>query len=343
MSQGHLELMSARYSAQTLSSFRAAVDLIMSSQRIAIVSHYNPDPDAYGSSCGLALAIGALQPPKRLVRVFNESGALPGLTFIPGVSEVVSSPGGESSHFDLLCVCDCGDIERIGAGMKAQFSPVKQIINIDHHFSNTCFGSVNIVHETASSASEMVFDLIKLAGWPILPDCAKALYAGISADTGSFKYLSTSAHTFRVAAELVQMGAEPAQIAEELYSDVSAGAVKLQSRVLLGAKFHADGKLCELLASEKDFRESGCGYEEAEGLVERGREISGVAVSVFMRWDGEIWRVSMRSRSDQHDVSQVAREFGGGGHKVAAAFRHRRDLESLRAALIPRLVELVSK
>jgi phosphoesterase RecJ-like protein len=269
------------------------------------------------------------------VEVINENGAVEKLSFIPGVREVVSS---SRSSPELLIVCDCGDIGRVGDSLVPFVKVFPRVINLDHHTSNDFFGTINLVDETASSSSELVVRLIAALGAPIPADAASALFAGLSADTGSFKYSSTSASTFDVAAALVRAGAVPVKVSEHLYSSASLAGVRVHARVMSELRLFENNTVCLLTVPKALVDELGASPEDSEGLVEKGRDIEGVRVSALLRWVDGIWRVSMRSRSAVWNVSELAQEFGGGGHKVAAAFRWKRSQEELEAALIPKLM-----
>jgi phosphoesterase RecJ-like protein len=208
------------------------------------------------------------------------------------------------------------------------------------------FGTLNLVVESASSTSEIVYDLLCAVQtrWgavqtrqgydqAISKEVAVALMAGIIGDTGSFRYPSTSPKTFLVAHDLYLRGAKPSGIVQELFGSVTLPALRLQSEALSRIQLYCDGRFAEVLVTEEMISRVGAELLDADSLAERGRDVQGVCVSALFKQDGDIWRVSLRSRSPQWDVSVVARSFGGGGHKAAAAFRWRRDLESLQTEL----------
>lgn len=304
---------------------------------VIIVSHYNPDADAYGSSCGLGRALSNAG--KKVV-VVNESGVLEQSLFIPGVSDVVSElPPGK---WDALIICDCGDYKRVGDGLLPQIQGKFKTLNIDHHNKNPLFADLNYWNDKASSTSELVYELIREAGFPLDKQIASCLYAGISGDTGSFRYSSTSANVFAAASELVKAGAVPHEIGQVLHGDLQLAAVKLESLAMKGMVLHCQGRLAEVVITEEMYRETGASSPDADFIVEKARDIVGVQVSVLIRRDTDIWRVSMRSRDPKWDVSAIAAKFGGGGHKVAAAFRWRDSLGKLQAQLIEALSKLVN-
>jgi len=271
----------------------------------------------------------------------NENGVLPRYDFIPGVREVQSSfPAGS---WDLLITCDCGDRKRIGESLKDGISVFPKVMNIDHHASNDLFGHLNYVVDTASSTSEIIFDLLMELKVVVSPEVALCLFAGISADTGSFRYASTSAKTFAVAEKLVQAGALPAKVSQALYGSDSVALVKLHAAAVNEMELVAGGKISVIAVTQEMFRAHGALPEDADPLVERGRDIVGVEIAVLLKQDADLWRVSLRSKRPELDVSEIAQLFGGGGHKMAAGFRWRREVGELRALLLPKLEELLTR
>jgi phosphoesterase RecJ-like protein len=243
---------------------------------------------------------------------------------------------------DLLIVVDCGGADRVGDGLVAHLKSAKTVINIDHHASNSNFGTLNHVVEGASSTSELVFEVLQALeqhtgkSGLIGSECAACLLSGIIGDTGSFRYPSTSARTFRVAAELVERGARPDILTQELFATQSLVALRLQSDALGAVEVHPNG-FAEVVVTQQMLKLHGADILDADSLAERARDIEGVKVSALYKQDVDIWRISLRSRRGVVDVSAIAQSFGGGGHKAAAAFRWRHDLptlqEKLRAAI----------
>lgn len=311
---------------------------IQAAQSIVVVSHYNPDADAYGSSCGLVLALQSLG--KKAVCV-NESGILDRYLFIPGVASIQSQfPGGD---WDLCITCDCGDRGRIGETLKGAVTSFPRLMNIDHHASNDLFGHLNYVVDSASSTSELIFDIATELKVRVSPDMALCLYAGISADTGSFRYASTSARTFAAAEALVTAGAKPAVVSQALYGSDSLALVKLHADAVTKMEMLAGGRLSFVAVTQEMFKLHGALPEDADSLVERGRDIAGVEIAALLKQDADLWRVSLRSKRPELDVSEVAQSFGGGGHKMAAGFRWRRDLSELRPLLLSKLEALLAR
>jgi phosphoesterase RecJ-like protein len=315
--------------------FEQVVQRLLSSKRVVVVTHTNPDADAYGSACGLAWGLKALG---SSVVVYNDNGFIPRYRVIPGASDVIKGAWPALSADDLLVVCDCGGADRVGDALVGNLKAAPYVINIDHHTSNTQFGTLNLVVETASSTSELIFDLLHALEAHtgrtdiITLEAASCLLAGIIGDTGSFRYPSTSAQTFRVAGELVSRGARPDILTQELFSRQSMAAVKLQAEALTNLTLHKNG-FAEVIVSQEMLQRHGADILDSESLAERARDIEGVRVSALYKQDVDMWRISLRTRQGIADVSAVAQSFGGGGHKAAAAFRWRRDFETLQKEL----------
>lgn len=324
---------------------RDVLDAILASKRAVVLAHTNPDADAYGSSCGLAAGLKQLG---LSVAVHNESGFIPRYSVIPGASEVTKGAPPELGEDDLLVVCDCGALERVGDTLISFVQSAKRVVNIDHHNSNTNFGHLNFVVDGASSTSELVFDLLKAAehqlgrAGVISAQAAACLLAGIIGDTGSFRYPSTTPKTFRTAAELMERGARPDLLTQELFANHSLAAVRLQAEALTNISILNGGAFAEVVVTQEMLKRLGADLLDADSLAERARDIEGVRVAALFKQDVDMWRVSLRSRLGAVDVAAVAQSFGGGGHKPAAAFRWRKDFESLKQQLRQKVAEALA-
>ena len=321
--------------ADKVCSIDEVVNKINSAATISVYSHFNPDADAYGSSCALYLA---LKKYGKKVSIFNESRFVKRYAFIPGTNSIKNNV--ELS--ELALICDCGALARTGDKFKELIPKYPFIVNIDHHISNDYFGNLNYVLDKASSTCEIIYGLIKALKIEIDSDIATALFSGITGDTGSFRYSSTSPATFRIAADLVESGANLDLISSQFWGSKSLAAVKLSAEVMRNMKLHCGGKLAEVVANQEIYTETSSCADDSEDLVERARDIEGVQISIFMKWDNDQWKISMRSKDKKYNVSDVAACFGGGGHVSAAAFRWKKSFEELRTAVIPKLEELLA-
>lgn len=316
-------------------SIEEIVEAIKKAKTIAVISHYNPDADAYGSSCALFMA---LRKSGKEVYCANESKLSERYRFIPGASAVSNS----IRPADLALVCDCGSLARTGDTFKTELSKFPLIINIDHHISNDFFGALNYVITKSSSTSEVIFELIKFMDLIITPEIATALYVGMAGDTGSYRYSSTSSQTLRIAAELVDAGADLELISNKYWGNKTQAAVMLKAEALTKMTLHHGGRLAEVVISQEMYDLTKSTPDDTEDLVEQARDIEGVDISVLIKWDSGIWKISMRSKDKRYNVSEVASRYGGGGHIMAAAFRWKNSLEELRTKLILHLEEVLA-
>ena len=315
------------------------VEALTAASRIVVVSHMNPDPDAYGSTLGLA---AVLEAKGKTIASVNVDGASDRYECIPGMESIVDTvPEGE---WELVVAVDAATLGRLGDGFcDSIFAVAPRSINIDHHISNTSYGDLNYVDAKASSTCEILALLVEEAGWEMPEKAARAFLAGIYGDTGAFRYASTTTKTFAVAQQLIAAGAIAHETAADIYGRKRLSAVRLQATALLNLELHVDGKLAIGLLDQEVFDSCGATHEDAEGLVEEMRDIDGVEVAALGYWFGDCWKVSMRSVRNSLNVSEVAVGFGGGGHVQAAAFRSRGEREQVYSSLLERLKALLTE
>jgi phosphoesterase RecJ-like protein len=319
--------------------FDSVIDKIKEGKRFLVVSHVNPEGDALGSLLGLALALKGLG--KEVVPYLEDPVPAP-FEFLPGAGEVFHSLENETP-FDATFAVDCGQIDRLGKAFLA-FNQRGTLINIDHHVSNDNFGNINIVIPEASATAEIIYDLCKAGEVNITPDIAANLYVGIHTDTGSFRYSSATSKSFVNAGELVRLGADPRDIAVQVYENYPAKKFKLLGMVLntlevVGEGF--DGKIATLVVTIDMINNTGADKADIDGFVNYARSVEGVGVGVLLRECGpEDYKISFRSKGDI-DISTVAQSFGGGGHVNAAGCNIRGSLEEVKNKVVNALREKI--
>lgn len=318
-------------------TYQETADCLLKATRIAVVSHASPDSDAYGSQVALALALRSLGKEPVVINETEQSSRHSQLVLF---NDWRTAP--PECDYDLLVTCDCGDLHRVGKSLLAWVNQQKIIVNIDHHISNSMFGGYNLVVTQVSSTCEIVFELLKYLAVRLTPEIATCLYAGIAGDTGYFKYSSTSERTFHIAGELVAAGARPEYVAEVLTSNIPIGVLRLQGEVYDQLQFQHDGRCAVAVIDEQLFSRHQVDPEEMGDFVSSIRDIAGVVVAVLIRREGGLWKVSCRSSQPKYNVSQLASEFGGGGHVMAAGFRWSGDLDQLLERLNVLLVKVFS-
>jgi len=278
---------------------------------ILLTTHVNPDGDGLGAQSALYLALKSMG---KRVRVVNHDPLPRSYTWLP-YKDAVEVSDNIPPH-QVCVVLDAGDFGRIRDGVKRD--EFKLLINIDHHFSNKMYGDLNWIEPEASATGEMVYRLIKSLGVKVDRDIAESVYTSVVTDTGSFKYSNTTAQVHRLAAELIDAGAQVSAICNRIFASVTQPALELLRLALAGLHTRDGGKVGVMTLSQTDFAKSGALDEDTDNLVDFVRKVDGVQVAVFLkeRPDGKL-KLSLRSRNGL-DVSAIAAKFGGGGHKYAS-------------------------
>lgn len=281
---------------------------IASAESISILSHLNPDADTLGTALGIYALLS--KDKKSKVEVVNASVALPlYLDFLPNFKKI-------KHHMDytdsLIISCDCGSIDRLGFNLDG-----RDIINIDHHHSNTRYGSINVVMEDHASASQVAFELFKEL-YPVEADAATCFYTALLSDTRYFTTTSVNEEVFNVARLLVEAGAVPNEVAYHFTQRRPLSFLRILEKALASLSLTHDAKVATIMITKEDIAATGATVPDMEGIVDYAKSLITVEVALFAMELDEGIRISLRSK--KADVSKVALAFGGGGHKVAAGF-----------------------
>ena len=310
-------------------------DAIRPRRRFVLSSHSRPDGDSIGSQLAMAYALRAL---RKDVRVVNSDAAPAPLMAFHGVPqiEIADRVGGD---VDAAIVMECGDLARTGvAGLDRFF-----VINIDHHPGNSRYGQINWFDPTAAACGEMVFDLIRALGVALSVDIATHIYLAILTDTGSFHYSSISPRTFDICRQTLEAGVDPVLVARSVYDANNLGRLKLFGAVLSAMQLDTTGRIAIVYLDHEMAREAGGTYEDTEGLINLPLTVKEIqAVVFFKQVEGEQYRVSMRSKGDT-DISAIAKEFGGGGHKNAAGCTVTGGIDALRKLFIEKIENAIQR
>jgi bifunctional oligoribonuclease and PAP phosphatase NrnA len=297
--------------------------------RFLLTAHEGPDGDALGSLLGLHKVLTQIGKDSVMFMAAKEFPLPIEYRFLP-LEEVFHEPPADMADRTVIFL-DCGNIDRMPVDWLTAGG--NDVINIDHHHDNTCFGDINLVEVGASCTAEIVYDLARLLEAEITPGIAAALYVGLITDTGKFMYENTNAHTHRVAADLIDAGVDVDDTYRRLYEHVPLEKLRLVSRALDGIASYCDGRLAVSYVTLADYEATGAGEEMTEGLIDNLRSIDGVKVAAVIRDLGNRGRfarkVSLRSSAGDVDVSAIARHHGGGGHKRAAGFSTDRNFDEL--------------
>ena len=292
------------------------LDAIRASKTICVVGHIRPDGDCIGSQLGLTLALRA---EGKKVFCWNEDAAPQKYRFLDRDGDF--QPPTRGFKFDCVIATDCASFERLGKAGPF-IARRKPLINIDHHESNTRYGDLNWVSPRDPSTGELIYRLLKIARWPVTPRIADCLFTAVSTDTGSFQYPSTRPGTFHTGAELVTHGANLAKICDEVYQSFPLSRARLLKLVYTKFKLTADDRIAWFWLKKADLARTGADSNDTEGLIDHIRAIEPVVVAcVFEEIEPELTRISLRSKSDKVNVSDICGQFGGGGHPAAAGAR----------------------
>lgn len=289
------------------------IETVRRYQTFCIVGHVRPDGDCIGSQLALALA---LQNEGKNVTVWNEDSVPQKYKFL-NTDGLLQKPK-RGKKFDCIIATDCASYERLGRTGNC-IANRKIFINIDHHESNTRYADVNWISPREPSCGELIFRLLKIARWPITRTIADLLFTAISTDTGSFQYPTTRPGTFHAGADLVTRGANLSKICDEVYQSYPVSRAKLLKHVYSNFRLTDNDRIAWFWLKKKDFNRTGAESDDTEGLIDHIRAIEPVVVAcVFEELEPELTRISLRSKSDQVNVNEIATQFGGGGHPAAA-------------------------
>jgi phosphoesterase RecJ-like protein len=302
------------------SEVQAVLAALRGHDRFLVTSHENPDGDALGSLLAMHLALRQLG--KDSVMYLAGPSPLPGEYGFLALDELHRELPDDHAERVLVAV-DCAQASRIG-GDPAVLERAPLTVNIDHHHDNTRFGDVNLVAATASSTGELLTDLFRELGVPLTPELAEPLYTALVTDTGRFQYANTTPKALRLAADLVEAGADVHKVFQGVYESVQFAKLKLLARALERAEVHEGGRVVVSYLLRSDFPEVGAAEPYSEGIIDYLRAVEGAELAVLIREpprDGSpVRKVSLRSSVDETDVSAIARLSGGGGHRQAAGF-----------------------
>jgi phosphoesterase RecJ-like protein len=298
------------------------VEVIQNSRRILITSHEKPDADAIGSMLALGLVLTRFD---KDVVCYNKDGVPKVLEFLPGSRSVIKSLTNVRGNFDCTIILDCTDVSRVGKEF-LNFISGKSCgtsVIVDHHQTTRATADLYLLDPVFSSTGMIIYLLIRKLNLEINPEIATNLYTTIIGDTGSFRYSNTSPETFRIAAELVEYGANPSEISQALYESDTPERLQLIGLAISTLEFLENGRIASVVLNKEMFNRTCTSSEDSEGIVNYPRSVKGVEVAVLFNElekinnSESIWKVSLRSKGEV-DVAMIAETFCGGGHKRSA-------------------------
>lgn len=297
-----------------MNNFQEIKNKIEKSNYIIVTAHINPDGDAIGA--GLALTLALKKIGKKVRFVLQDSYPKTTL-FLKNIELAERYSENENYDNDLTICVDCATDERLGA-TKALLKN-KDSINIDHHISNTKYGTLNYV-ETVSSTSEIIYSLLKYCNIELDTAIGEALYTGLVNDTGNFQHDNVTEKTFEMAGDLIRCGVNNSKVVREFMRTKTFAAIKLMGKAMSDMKFDSEKKLAYYFMTKEELDKYSGKKEDTEGIVEELLSLREAEASLFLREDQKgVIKGSMRSKNSI-DVNVIAGIFNGGGHKKAAGF-----------------------
>jgi len=305
------------------------IDQLERANTFVIASHYNPDGDGIGSCVALGMALERMD--KEIV-LYNRDPIPVNLRFLPGIDRFVSELPADG-QFDMALMVDCAQRKRISDEFAA-YQGFRSYSCIDHHLLEDAEADYFLLDSEAASTGEVVFRLMQRAGVKVDADVAQLIYTTLVVDTGFFKYSTTDARVLTLAAELVELGADPWVVAKNIEESFPLERFKLLASSLATLETDLDGRYASMDVTLKMLEETGASVDHSEEFAVYPRSIAGVEVSaLFREVEKNLVKVSLRSK-DAVDVSALARKMGGGGHTRAAGVRIRGSLKDAKLKIL---------
>jgi bifunctional oligoribonuclease and PAP phosphatase NrnA len=306
---------------ETATAEQAVLDELRQADKLLLTTHENPDGDALGSLLAMHWILQSLGKDSVMFMSPDEF-PLPWEYQSWRFDGLVGEPP-EDVGERVIVFLDCGNIDRMPVDFLKDDS--MHILNVDHHHDNTRFGTVNLVVPEASCTAEIVWRLAKELGAEITAPIADALYVALVTDTGRFMYENTTPEAHRMAAELIDVGVDPHRVYRRLFEALPFRRLQLLQRALASVERHDGGAITIGHLTREDFAQAGALETDSEGIVDHMRAVEGTAVAVLVRElladeRKGMRKVSLRATDGRVDVSEIAREMGGGGHRQAAGF-----------------------
>ena len=289
--------------------YKQAWQKMLNAEHIVLVSHVHPDGDTLGSA--LALYDVLTQAGKKVTH-YNKTLELPlSYDFLPGFVKIKDVL---PKKFDLVVSLDCSSLNRLQIP-----NGEYEIINIDHHITNRYFGNINVVVDSFTSAGMVVYELLKANNVSISKACAICLYTAIADDTGFFVYGDMDELTFSIVAQLVKHGANPKEIASKVKRREPLSKIRLCGYMLNHFDLHKNGTIATIIFNKEALVATGAKRNDTKNIINMLRSIANVTVAIMLLEEEEGgYKVSLRSKDI--NVSKVALDYDGGGHKTAAGF-----------------------
>ena len=308
-------------------------NLINESKSILLLTHVDPDGDAVGSVLAFYHYLSSINKNVDMVILYMPKV----FDFLPSIDKVVDTTNKE---YDLGIVVDCATKDRIGQNEDV-FSKCKNTIVIDHHISNTNYGNLNYVQGDVSSCCQVIYYLFKEWNVDINREIGESIITGVLTDTNGFGINSVDSNTFKLASEIKDFGIDIYNIYNKVLCVKTMSQYNLMKIGMDRLEFLENGKIAFTYILESDFDKVGAVLGEHEGIVDIGRNIDGVEVSIFIR-ENDGWTISLRSTGSV-DVSKIALAFGGGGHLMASGAKLQGTFDEVKSKIIDETKKVMFK
>lgn len=296
-------------------------DLLGKHQKVTILSHVNPDPDAIGTALGV---YACLREQRFQAEVVNATKDIPRyLDFLPYFSRIKQKMDFTDS---LIIACDCGSLDRLGFALEG-----REIINIDHHSTNSQYGILNIVDREAVSSSEVAFKLLERL-YPVSRESAVSFYAALVSDTRNFTTSNMSRAVFDFAGKLVALGIDIAEVTEKMLHRRSLASLRILGIAINSLELKEDARVAVMKISREDLRHTGARLSDLDGVVDYAKSLATVEIAIMLVEREDSVKVSLRSK--KRDISMLASFFGGGGHRQAGGFEKEENMQTLAEELV---------
>ena len=293
---------------------------------IVLLAHENPDGDAIGSCLAMKLALEELGKKADLIMPEYPQE----FEILPGANEIIKESN--IKNYDLAIALDCASIKLLG-NCEEYFNNAKVKIVIDHHSSNTMYGDFNYVDQDAPAVCQLLLVVLGYFKVEVTKDIGTCILTGIITDTGGFRYESVTAETFRFVADLCDKGVKVSKIYQQVFGSKPRAKFELHRLAQDRIEFLENGKVAYTYITREDEERFGCKNGDHDGIVEEGRDVEGVEVSIFLRETPKGIKGSLRSKN-YVNVSQVAMMFGGGGHIRAAGLTVQGSMDQIKAQIL---------
>ncbi len=312
-----------------MSDLAAIAEALRAGDRFIVTTHENPDGDALGSLLATTVALRGLG--KDVVMFLDGAAPVPREYAFMRLDDLARELPADVGERTLVAV-DCAKADRIGPDPSV-VERARAVINIDHHHDNSLFGDLNLIVADASSTGEVLRDVFRALDIDLTPELAEPLYIALVTDTGRFQYTNTTPKALRLAAELVEAGADVHAVFQQVYESVEFAKLKLLARALERARVLEGGRIVVSNLLRVDFAEVGAAGSYSEGIIDYLRAVEGAELAVLIReppaGEEPSKRISLRASVDELDVSAIAHLFGGGGHRQAAGFSTDASVEEI--------------